>query len=73
MGGHFIIDEFLKWLWGKGGETAGFLKMKKLALADVAQWIEHELQTKGSPVRFPVRAHVWVAGQVGDMPEATTH
>ena len=22
------------------------------------------LGTKGSPVRFPVRAHVWVAGQV---------
>ena len=22
------------------------------------------LQTKGSPVRFPVRAHAWVAGQV---------
>ena len=34
------------------------------ALAGVAQWIECRLQTKGSPVRFPVRAHAWVAGQV---------
>ena len=42
------------------------------ALACVAQWIEHqpENQTerlpvhKGSPVRFPVRAHAWVVGQV---------
>ena len=35
-----------------------------LALAGVAQWIEHGLQTKGLPVQFPVRAHAWVAGQV---------
>ena len=35
-----------------------------LALAGVAQWIELGLRTKGSPVRFPVRAHAWVAGQV---------
>ena len=34
------------------------------ALAGVAQWIESGLRTKGSPVRFPVRAHAWVAGQV---------
>ena len=32
------------------------------ALAGVAQWIERGLQTKKLPVRFPVRAHVWVAG-----------
>ena len=32
-------------------------KKEKAALAGVAQWIEHELQTKGSPVPFPVRAH----------------
>ena len=40
------------------------IKITKPALAGVAQWIEHRLQTKGSPLRFPVRAHVWVAGQV---------
>ena len=34
------------------------------ALAGVAQWIECGLQTKGSPVLLPVRAHAWVAGQV---------
>ena len=35
-----------------------------LALAGEAQWIEHGLQTKGSPVQFPVRAHARIAGQV---------
>ena len=29
-----------------------------------AQWIEHGLRTKGLLVRFPVKAHAWVAGQV---------
>ena len=33
------------------------------ALADVAQWIVHGLLTKALLVRFPVRAHAWVAGQ----------
>ena len=33
-------------------------------LAGVAQWIEHGLRTKVSPVRFPVRTHSWVVGQV---------
>ena len=37
---------------------------KTLALAGVAQWIEHRLPTKGLPVQFPVRACAWVAGQV---------
>ena len=41
-----------------------FSKEIKIALASVAQWMEHRLQTKGSPVRFPVRAYAWVAGQV---------
>ena len=33
------------------------------------------LPTTGSPVRFPVRAHAWVVGQVpiGGVEEATTH
>ena len=35
-----------------------------LALAGVAQWTEHRLQTKGSQVQIPVRAHAWVAGRV---------
>ena len=34
-----------------------------MALAGVAQWVEHGLQTKGSLVRFPIRAHAWVVGQ----------
>ena len=38
--------------------------IEQRALAGVAQWIEHDLQTKGSPVQFPVRAHAWLAGQV---------
>ena len=41
-------------------------KYKKLrtTLAGVAQWIENGLRTKGSPVRFPVRAHARVVDQV---------
>ena len=39
-----------------------FLKKdRNTVLAGVAQWIESSLQTKGSPGRFPVRAHTWVA------------
>ena len=34
------------------------------ALAGVAQWIEHGSVNQRSPVRFPVRAHAWVAGHV---------
>ena len=34
------------------------------ALAGVAQWTEHGLRTKGLLVRFLVRAHAWVVGQV---------
>ena len=41
-----------------------FKEFLKPALAGIAQWIEYELQTKGSPVQFPVRAHAWVVGQV---------
>ena len=35
-----------------------------IGLAGVAQWIEHRLRTKESPVQFPVRARAWVVGQV---------
>ena len=42
-------------------------KMSIVALAGVAQWIEHGLQTKGLPVQFPLRAHAWVVGQVPSM------
>ena len=38
-----------------------WIKKHELALAGVAQWVECGLQTKGLPVRFPVRAHAWVA------------
>ena len=47
-----ITKKLVWWRGGRGG------------LPGVAQWIEHGLQTKGSPVLSPVRAHVWVAGQV---------
>ena len=30
----------------------------------MAQWLSTSLQTKGLPVRFPVRAQAWVEGQV---------
>ena len=33
-----------------------------LALAGIAQWIEHGLRIKGSLVRFLVRTYDWVAG-----------
>ena len=38
-----------------------------IALDGVAQWIEHGLQTRGSPVQFPLRAYAWVAGQDASM------
>ena len=38
--------------------------IKEIYLADIAQWIERRLQTKGLLVQLPVRAHAWVAGQV---------
>ena len=48
-----------KFIWDRISEITG------IALAGVAQWIEcqHE-QTKGSLLRFPVRAYARVAGQV---------
>ena len=39
-------------------------KTVQTALAGVAPWIERGLQTKGSLVQVPFRAHAWVAGQV---------
>ena len=38
------------------------MQLSEFALAGMAQWIE--CRTKASPVRFPVRAHAWVADQV---------
>ena len=35
-----------------------------MASAGVTQWMSTGLQTKGSPVRVPVRAHAWVVSQV---------
>ena len=40
-----------------------FLK-KRWALAGVAQWSDCRPANKGWRVRFPLRAHAWVAGQV---------
>ena len=42
--------------------TRVFKEEQGLALADVAQWTE--CQPVNPKVRFPVRAHAWVAGQV---------
>ena len=48
------------------------IKKKKRALTGVAQWTEG-LQSKGLPVRFPVRAHGLQAKcPVGGTGEATT-
>ena len=38
-------------------------ELNKMALAGVAHGLNAGLQTKGSLVRFPIRAHAWVAGQ----------
>ena len=46
-------------------ETAWrFVKKLKIALAGVAQWSERRPANQRVAVQFPVRAHVWVAGQV---------
>ena len=50
---------------GHGTVPTLFLIKTVFILAGVAQWIEHWHRTKESPVRFPVRAHAWVASQVG--------
>ena len=58
------------------------LSLSRLSLFTGQHWLvwlsglSMGLRTKGSPVRFPVRAHAWVVGQVpsgGHMIEATTH
>ena len=35
---------------------------KKIALAGVAQWLEHHPIIKGMRARFPVRARAWAVG-----------
>ena len=40
------------------------IKKNQLALAGVVQRMEHSLQTEGSPVWFPVRAHAWAVGHI---------
>ena len=49
------------------------MKVKKSsALAGVTQWIDC-WPVNQSPVRFPIRAHAWIAGQspIGGVQEAT--
>ena len=43
-----------------------------LFLVGVAQWIEHGLRTM-LPIRFPVRAHASVVGQVPSGGQESTH
>ena len=40
-------------------------KKKNMALTGIAQWTERGLQTKGSPVRFPIRAQLGPVPQLG--------
>ena len=42
------------------------------AVLGVAQWIEHGLRTM-LPIRFPVRAHASVVGQVPSGGQESTH
>ena len=42
----------------------GPVKNEKGALAGIVQWTECRLRIKGLPVRFPIKAHAWVVGQV---------
>ena len=46
-----------------------------LALARVAQWIEHQPGNQRVPGSIPIRAHAWVVGQVPSkgVPEVTSH
>ena len=57
---------FIGWM-GEGARLEGMQRVtmnKEFYLVGVARWIERRLQTKGLWVRFPVRAHAWVMGQV---------
>ena len=58
---------FLRWGDGQSGPLMSSQGSSQEgipeALAGIAQWIECGLRTKGLLVRFPVRAHAWVAGQ----------
>ena len=68
-----LLYEMLKGLTKKKKKIKNM--NSKLNLASMAQWTEHCLWTKESPVRFLVRAHVWIAGQVPSRGvwEAITH
>ena len=76
---HQWIYEWVEWQIDVSLSLSQINKQKnfKLTLADVASGLSPGLWTKGSPVRFPIRAHDWVAGQVrspvGGAWEATTH
>ena len=52
-----------------------YLHVRTNSLAGVTQWIEHHLQTTGSPVRHPVWVRAWIVGQVpsGGVFERQTH
>ena len=58
------------WAGGGGRGPQSFERGSGLKLQGVLPWLVQlsglsaGLQTKGSPVGFPVRAHAWVAGQV---------
>ena len=60
----FLLWKFNILLLSLSMQSEECFKKISLALAGVAQWIECGLQTKGSPVPLPVRAHAWIVGQV---------
>ena len=62
--GNFLIKYFI---------LQSVIKTELRALAGVAQWIEYGLWIQGSLVRFPVRVHAWVAGQVPSEGHVTGH
>ena len=59
------VHLLVKWPGGRAGDQSlktittllAAIRTPNLVLAGVAHWIEHGLQTKGSLVQFPVRAH----------------
>ena len=48
----------------KKGEMLVFQMGHDIALPGMVSGLSARLQTKGTPVRFPVRVHAWAAGQV---------
>ena len=70
----FLWYDFQAFLW-KHSFIKFALKCGALPWLVWLSGLSASLQTKGSPVRFPIKAHAWVSGQfpVGGMQEVTTY